>query len=168
VLRYSSFTLDFPGQRLLLHRRTLPVSNDVTVFSYQLHDGHRPYVTVQLGSDSLLVNLDTGASETMTVPPGLQSRLKWLSPPAPGRMTSNNQTGNTRVDEGRLADTLRLGELVIESPLVYVNPVAEDAWIGAAAMRHAVWTFDPGHQRVELTAPANDRLRQTVRCASRG
>ena len=157
VLQYSSFTLDFPHQRLVLHRRVLPVPDGVTVFAYQLHDGHRPYVVVALGSDSLLVNLDTGASEWMTVPPDLQSRLRWLATPAPGRMTFNNQTGHTRVDEGHLADTLRFGELVVESPLVYVNPVAEDAWLGAAAMQYAVWTFDPAHQRVQVTAPAVQR-----------
>lgn len=157
VFQYSSFTLDFPRQRLVLHRRALPVPDGVSVFSYQLHDGYRPYVMVAVGSDSLLVNLDTGAREYMTVPPSLRSGLRWLTPPTPGRMTSNNQTGQARVDEGRLADTLQLGDLVIETPLVYVNPDAEDAWIGAAAMRHAVWTFAPEHRRVQVTVPEVQR-----------
>lgn len=157
TLQYSSFTLDFPHQRLVLHRRVLPAPDGVTVFAYQLYDGYRPYVMVALGGDSLLVNLDTGASEWMTVPPNLQSRLRWVTPPAPGRTTFNNQTGRTRVGEGRLADTLRVGELVVKSPLVYVNPVAEGAWLGVAAMRHAVWTFDPAHQRVQITVPAVQR-----------
>jgi hypothetical protein len=87
------------------------------------------------------------------VPPALQPRLRWLAPPAPGRTTFNNQTGKTRVLEGRLADTLRFGELSIASPLVYVNPDAEDAWLGAAAMARTVWTFDPAQHRVQVTAP---------------
>ncbi|MGE3526430.1 MAG: aspartyl protease family protein [Gemmatimonadales bacterium] len=157
VLQYSSFTLDFPRQRLVLHRRVLPVPDGVTVFSYELHDGHRPYVMVAVGSDSLLVNLDTGASEFMTIPPDLQARLRWSTPPAPGRTTINNQTGRSRVDEGRLAGTLRLGQLMVESPLVYVNPDAEDAWIGAGAMRQAVWTFVPAQRRVQVTVPMVQR-----------
>lgn len=111
-----------------------------------------PYITVSIGRDSLLVNLDTGASEWMTVPPGLQSRLRWLSAPVPGRTTYNNQTGTTQVLEGHIADTLRFGELVIASPLVYVNPDAEDVWLGASAMAGATWTLDPLQQRVQVVA----------------
>ena len=151
VLQYASFTLDFPGQRLVLHRGSLPQPDHRTVFPYQL-ERRMPYIFVRLGRDSLLVNLDTGASEWMTVPPALQTRLRWSSAPTPGRMTSNNQTGSTRVMEGRLADTLRLGELTLVSPLVYVNPDAEAAWLGASAMASAVWTFDPKQRRVRITA----------------
>jgi predicted aspartyl protease len=149
VLQYSSFTLDFPGQRLVLHRRSLPPPDHQTVFAYQLV-GRMPSIMVRLGVDSLLVNLDTGASEWMTVPPALQASLRWRAPPVPGRTTFNNQTGRTTVLEGHLADTLRLGELVIASPLVYVNADADDAWLGAAAMASAVWTFDPRQRRVHV------------------
>ncbi len=90
VLQYSSFTLDFPGKRLILHREPLPAPDDRTVFSYQLVD-RLPYITVQLGQDSLLVNLDTGASEWMTVPTSWQSRLRWVAAPVPGRTTLNNR-----------------------------------------------------------------------------
>lgn len=149
VLQYSSFTLDFPGKRLVLHRESLPDPDDRTIFSYELVD-RMPYVKVQLGGESLRVNLDTGASEWMTVPPSWQSRLRWAAAPVPGRKTFNNQTGSTQVLEGRLADALRFGELTVTSPLVYVNPDAEDAWLGAAAMAGAVWTFDPKNNRVRI------------------
>ena len=65
----------------------------------------------------------------------------------------NNQTGRTKVLEGRLAENLRFGALEIPSMLVYVNPDADDAWLGAAAMRLAAWTFDPRQQRVRVTVP---------------
>lgn len=156
VLQYASFTLDFPGRRLVLHHRPLPPPDGVSVHSYQLV-GRMPYVTVWLGSDSLPVNLDTGATEWMTIPPGLQSRLRWVAPPAPGRTVFSNQTGRARVLEGRLADTLRLGALEIPSLLVYVNPDAADAWLGAAAMAQAVWTFDPRQRRVLVTLPPRRR-----------
>jgi hypothetical protein len=103
------------------------------------------------------VNLDTGASEWMTIPPSVQPRLRWVAPPEPGRMTFNNQTGATRVLEGRLGDTLRFGDLVIESPLVYVNTDAQDAWLGAAAMASAAWTFDPRQRRVQVTVARPSR-----------
>jgi hypothetical protein len=150
VLQYSSFTLDFPGQRLVLHHQALPPPDDVKVFSYELR-GRMPFVKVSAGGIPLVVNLDTGASEWMTIPPALQARLRWKAEPAPGRSVSNNQTGSTQVLEGRLAGSLRLGPLEIPSPLIYVNPDAEGPWLGAAAMNQAVWTFDPPHKRLEIT-----------------
>jgi hypothetical protein len=153
VLHYSSLTLDFPGQRLVLHRGSLPPADSRTVHSYQLV-GRMPYITVRVGHDSLLLNLDTGAAEVMTVPPSWRARLRWAAEPVPGRTTHNNQTGRTQVLEGRLADTLRFGELTISSPMVYVNPDAEDAWLGAAAMAGAVWTFDPRQRRVQVRVPS--------------
>lgn len=152
VLQYAPFTLDFPGQRLVLHHRALPAPDGRTVLSYQLV-GRMPYVTVRVGHDSVLMNFDTGAAEVMTVPPSWQARLRWAAAPAPGRMTFNNQTGRTQVLEGRLADTVHVGALAIIAPLVYVNPDAEDAWLGAGAMVGAVWTFDPRQRRVQVRVP---------------
>ncbi|MFN2315115.1 MAG: aspartyl protease family protein [Gemmatimonadales bacterium] len=152
ALQYSSFTLDFPGQRLVLHQGSLPPPDGRTVFSYELV-GRMPYISVHVGRDSLLMNVNTGAAEVMTVPPSWQPRVRWAAAAVPGRATFNNQTGRTQVLEGRLADTLRFGELTILSPLVYVNPDAEDAWLGAAAMAGAVWTFDPRQRRVEVRVP---------------
>jgi len=150
VLQYVSFTLDFPGQRLVLHHRSLPPPDGENVIAYRLHE-RMPVVMVGLGGDSLVVYLDTGASEWMTVPPRVEAGLRWLTPPTPGPSVYNNQTGRTQVRAGRLADTLTLGVFRVASPLVYVNTSADDPWIGAAAMNRAAWTFDPAHQRLEIT-----------------
>jgi predicted aspartyl protease len=149
VLQYSSFTLDFPEQRLVLHRRSLPPPDGRSVIAYRLVE-RMPFVSVSLGPDSLWVNLDTGANEWMTIPPSLRNQLRWQSGPDSGRRVTNNQTGAARVLEGRLVDTLRVGELTVPSPLVYVNPDAETAWLGAAAMNRAVWIFDPARLRVQI------------------
>jgi hypothetical protein len=156
VLQYSSFTLDFPNRRFELHRRALPPPDGRSIFSYELQ-GRMPYVRVTLGTESLPLNLDTGATEWVTIPPRLQSRLRWLKPPAPGRTVTNNQTGRIRILEAHLAGTLRLGPLEIPEPLVYINPDADDAWLGAAAMSRAVWTFDPRQLRVKVTVPKQQR-----------
>jgi hypothetical protein len=156
ALQHSPFTLDFPGQRLVLHRAALPPPDERSVFSYRLV-GRMPFISVRVGGDSLLVNLDTGASEWMTVPPALQPRLRWVAPPVPGRITWNNQTGRTQVLEGQLADTVRFGDWWIPSPLVYVNPDAENAWHGAAAMAGAVWIFDPARRRVQVISTGRRR-----------
>lgn len=156
VLRHTPFTLDFPGRRLVLHHRGLPSPDGRSVLAYEVR-GRMPYVPVSVGGDSLWMNLDTGASDRMTVPSNRQSALRWRTPPVPGRTVVNNQNGRTRVLEGRLADTVRVGPLEIPSPVVTVNPAVDDAWLGAAAMNRAVWTFDPAARRLQITVPAPRR-----------
>jgi hypothetical protein len=151
VLRYHSFDLDYPGQRLIIHSAELPTPDLVTTFPYSV-ESRMPMLLVQVGVDSLRVNLDTGASEWLTIPPRLQERLRWAGPVRPGRMTTNNQTGQQRVHEGTLLDPLRIGPLVLNDVLVYINPDADGPWLGSSAMQHARWSFDPRNQRLRITS----------------
>jgi len=152
VLQHTSFTLDFPAQRLVLHRRALPPPNGSTVHEYVV-PGRLPYIVARVGSDTLLLNLDTGAADVMTIPGALESRFRWKAPPTAGRTTFNNQTGSTVVREGRLADSVRIGVFALAEPLVFINPHAEDSWLGAAAMNRGRWTFDPIRRRVQIELP---------------
>ncbi len=122
LLQASSFTLDYPGKRLILHRLSLGEPDNATVFSYDVVD-RLPYVTVHIGPDSLLVNLDTGAQESMSVPPAMQARLPWDGVLETGPVVSNNQTGSTQVLRGRLKLAPRLGVISLPVTEVYVNPV---------------------------------------------
>lgn len=152
VLQHTSFTLDFPAQRLVLHRRALPPPDGRAIHSYVVQ-GRLPYLVARVGSDSLLLNLDTGAAEVMTVPSAFEARLRWRVPPTAGRATFNNQTGRTVVREGRLADTVIIGDFAVPEPLVFINSDAEDAWLGAAAMNRGRWTFDPRQRRLQIELP---------------
>ena len=153
VLRYAGFTLDYPHRQFVLHRRRLPPPDGIAVLSYEVID-RLPFVRVRLGARSLLVILDTGASEWMTIPPMLQDSLSWATAPRPGPEVWNNQTGSTRVLVGQPVGTLAFGALRVPSPCIYVNPDAETAWLGSSVMRWAAWTFDPTSQRVEVSVPA--------------
>lgn len=153
LLKHASFTIDYPGQRLSLHRRELPepdVANGVLAFTAP---DRLPLVEATLGGASITLNLDSGAAEWMTIPPGLVSRVKWASPPAPGRRVYNEQTGATQVLEGRAAGKLVLGPLELEEPLIYVNADAEYSWLGSSAMQGAIWTFDPANSRLRIELP---------------
>lgn len=148
MLRYSSFTLDYPGRRFSLHRRTLPApAGESDVLAYSAAD-NLPMIEVTLNEEPIMVNLDTGASEWMTVPPGLAERLAWSAKPAPGPTMSNNQTGDVTVLQGHGRGALVLGPLAIDTPLIYVNEDAEYAWLGSSAMNPAAWTFDPANLRL--------------------
>ncbi len=149
LLQGTSFTLDYPRQRLILHRLSLPEPDNATVFAYEVVD-RLPYITVRLGGDSLMVNLDTGAREYMTVPPSVQGRLPWDGDLEPGPVVTNNQTGSTKVLRGHLKVAPQLGSITLPVAEVYVNSDAEAAWLGSAAMQRAAWTFDPKNRRLKV------------------
>jgi hypothetical protein len=148
LLRHSAFTIDFPGQRLRLHHgRLAPTDPGVARFT---DDDGMPMVGARVGDAALTVNLDTGARECMTIPPALVDRVAWTAPPAPGPVLTNNQTGAVQVLAGHAAGAAVLGPLRIERPLVYVNRDADHAWLGAACMNGAAWTFDPERRLVRV------------------
>jgi len=148
LLRHSSFTIDFPGQQLGLHQRRL-APTDPGVVPFTDGDG-MPMVAARVGDAELTVNLDTGARECMTIPPALVDQVAWTAPPVPGPVLTNNQTGAVRVLAGHAAGVVALGPLRIDRPLVYVNRDAEHAWLGAACMNDAAWTFDPERRLVRI------------------
>jgi len=149
LLRMHSFTLDYPGRRFVIHSRRLPEPDFKTVLPYSVRD-RLPMVTVLVGRDSLLVNLDTGATEWLTVPPALRDSVPWRGPLEQGPTLTNNQTGSVRVLRGTLGAPLRLGPLVLNDLVVYVNPDADGPWLGSAAMQSAAWTFAPTQGRLEI------------------
>ena len=149
LLQATSFTIDYPRQRLILQRLSLPEPDNATVFAYEVVD-RMPSITVRIGGESLLLDLDTGAQEYMTVPPSVQGRLPWKGGLEPGPELTNNQTGTTRVLRGHLKVAPQLGSVPLPVAEVYVNPDAEDSWIGSAAMQGAAWTFDPANRRLEV------------------
>ncbi len=85
ILAHASFTLDFPGQRLVVHRRVLPPPDGRSVHLLVV-EGRLPYLWARIGADRVLVNLDTGAAEEMTVPSSLEHRLRWTFDPRQRRV----------------------------------------------------------------------------------
>lgn len=158
ALQAFSFTMDYPGMRLSLHRDSLPVPNGRDVLGYEVI-GRMPFVRAVTGSDTLLLNFDTGAAEWMTMPLAWRDSMRWEAEPAAGPTVSNNQTGATRVLVARLASPLRLGDFVIERPPVYLNPDAEGAWLGSGLLRHFTLTFDTRRGRVRLVSPSGRTVR---------
>jgi hypothetical protein len=156
ILRALSFTLDYPARRFSLHRRRLGVPDNRTVLPYEVV-GRMPFIRVSFGKDSLLANLDTGASEWFTLPPALRDSIRWSESPAPGPLVSNNQAGSTTVLIGRSLDSLSVGPLRLSAPPVYVNPDADTAWLGSASMRFARWTFDVVNERVEIVVTGGNK-----------
>ena len=158
LLRVFSFTMDYPGMHFSLHRDSLPAPNGHDVLPYELV-GRMPFVGAVTGSDTLLLNFDTGAAEWMTVPLAWKDSLRWEAEPSAGPTVTNNQTGAVRVLVARLAAPLRLGDFVIERVPVYLNPDADGAWLGSGLLQHFTLTFDTRRGRVRLVSGSGTTLK---------
>jgi predicted aspartyl protease len=153
LLSRSSFTLDFPGRRLAIHRDSLPLADGDRVLEYLVQD-RLPYLPVTLDDSTLLqLNFDTGAANWIVMPPWMADSLKWVSTPRPGPVLFNNQTGAVRMEIARLDGALEFGRYNIERPVVFLDPEVEDAWLGAALLADYVLDFDPARSRVRIEGP---------------
>lgn len=153
LLSQSSFTLDFPGRRLAIHRDSLPLADGDRVLEYLVQD-RLPYLPVTLDDSTLLqLNFDTGATNWIVMPPSMADSLKWVSSPRPGPVLFNNQTGAVRVEIARLDGALEFGRYRIDRPVVFLDPEVEDAWLGAALLADYVLEFDPARARVRIEGP---------------
>lgn len=143
------FTMDYPAMRFTFHASATPDPDDPDLLPYLLMD-RMPSVRVHVGGDSLLLNLDTGAREQMTVPEAWAGRLPFHEPPREGPTVYNNQTGTTRVRTGTLDLPIRLGPHIIEGVTVYVSPSAEGGWLGSDLLRRFSLTFFPDAAQVRI------------------
>jgi predicted aspartyl protease len=154
LLSLSSFTLDFPGRRLAMHRDSLPPSDGDRVLEYVVED-RLPYLPVLLdGTTSLLLNFDTGATNWIVIPPSMATSLTWVTEPRPGPVLYNNQTGAARVEIARLDGELKFGRYSIDRPVVFLEPDVEDAWLGSGILADYALDFDPARARVRIEGPA--------------
>lgn len=158
LLRSFSFTMNYPGKLFSFHRDSLPAPNGRDVLPYELI-GRMPFVRAITGTDTLLLNFDTGAAEWMTVPLAWRDSLRWETEPSGGPTVSNNQTGATRVLVARLQAPLRIGDVIVERASVYLNPDADGAWLGSGLLQHFTLTFDTRHGRVKLVPASGKTLK---------
>ena len=159
ALRGASFALDFPGRRLVFRRDSLPAVDGRRILDLVIVD-RLPYVAARMGSDTLRLNFDTGAANSIVFPAAWKERLLLAGPITPGPTVFNNQTGETTTELAPLAVDLTFGGFTIERPVVMLDPDVTDAWLGAELLADYVLEFDPERMRVRIIGPA--RVSSTV------
>jgi hypothetical protein len=142
-----TLTLDYPRREMILEQAPLPPVDGKDVLELVIRD-RLPFLPVRCGESVLELNLDTGAAEWMTVPPAWRSRFEWLEAPTPGPLTWNNQTGSQQVERGRLAAPLEIGAHRFEHVEVWLNPDAEDGWLGSRLLQDVALVVDGANRRV--------------------
>ena len=147
MLSLSPFELDFRERAVTIGRSG--IADEAAVIRYT-DDTRMPYIEATAAGRPVLLNLDTGASNWITLPGYLADSLPLLGPPAPGPLLWNNQTGSKRVDVARLDGDLSFGRYRLPNPVVYFDDTVDDAWIGAALLRDGAVRIDPASRNLEL------------------
>ncbi|ACB77304.1 PDZ/DHR/GLGF domain protein [Opitutus terrae PB90-1] len=156
LFRETLLTLDYPHSRVLLQKRSanpllpgsvIPFNNDRKTPIIPLRLGDQTFVAlIDSGSDATLSLNPAGLAPTFTVPPRVGATVATLS-------------GDREQHIGRLAQALRIGDYLIDQPVVDLTD--ELTSLGGGLLKHFTVTFDQEHSRVtfyrESTAPVPSR-----------
>jgi predicted aspartyl protease len=151
-------TIDYPRQRLSWAPGQLPAPDGVALFEYELRD-RMPYIPLQLGTDTLWFNVDTGATWWFYIPAEMEDRLPFTCPTLEGPTVWNQATGWRTLTSRQLATNLRLGPHVVEHPVLVLSPGLDELLVGSGLLQHFSVTFDLAQQRVEMIRDGAGPLR---------
>jgi hypothetical protein len=151
-------TFDFVGKTVSVVAGGLPRADGKDVLD--LEYGMLPSVSVEIGGESRLVDLDTGGDGGLVVPSAVASSLRFRSSPVVVGMYVA-ASGVVPSREGRLAETIAWGRHRIESPVVELSENDRFA-AGIELLREFRVTFDFANERVRFERRDN----ATVRCQS--
>jgi predicted aspartyl protease len=154
ALGYSLFselvlTLDFPARRVVLsHDRPTnlpPVQAELALTA----PDDVPLVTVQLQGQSLELEIDSGATDSLQIPFELANALDWRYEPRPGSLVAAVGE-NARALVGRLNGPLCVGAVQTAEPIAMLT--GGKASLGIGFLQHFCVVFDPGQGRLSLCA----------------
>lgn len=143
LFRETLLTLDYPGQRVLLHpaRKAPLVPGTVIAFD----DARKtPLINVRLGDRSLVALIDSGSDALFTLNPiGIAPQFAFG--PTVGA-TIGTIAGDRTQTIGRLGEPLAIGEYTFHQPIVEITD--ELSAIGGGMLKYFSVSFDQLHDRV--------------------
>ncbi len=145
TFRETVLTLDYPAREVRLTQSAAPMPDHDTVRPMK-RGRRRPWIDVAIGDRSTTMLVDSGSSRGFSLS---NRRARWKTEPvATGVLTGFR--GLEPVEEGRLADDIRLGALLFETPAV--RRIRDDGIpsLGSAALSRFIVTFDGPRGRVRL------------------
>lgn len=142
-------TMDYPRQKLLLRKGTLPPANGKDIFSYTLIDGG-PGIEIALGKERQVLLIDTGAVQGVVISDALAAQLSFAGGLVPGPELSTFYTAKSRARIGRLSGSLWLGIHEIVEPTIHVWS-DEVPILGSGLLQEFVITFDQECRTVRIS-----------------
>jgi hypothetical protein len=143
LFRETLLTLDYPRSRVLFQP---PTTNAlVPGTALPLDDTNKtPLIHLGLGDRSFVALIDSGSDAPLSINPvGLEPRF--ANGPRPGA-TVGTLTGDRPQQVGRLAESVSIGDFVLQHPVVDLTD--ELSAVGGGILRNFTVTFDQQHDRV--------------------
>ncbi|PTY05880.1 hypothetical protein DB347_16200 [Opitutaceae bacterium EW11] len=154
LFRETVFTLDYPGSRLVMMRRTNePRSFPGSTIGFN-NEQRTPLIPVQVGNRRIIVLIDSGSDSPLLLNPfGMD--LEFAALPRPGTMIGT-LLGNRLQEIGRLAESLTIGAYRFDKPIADLTD--QLSALGGDVLRQFAVTFDQGHNRVTFYRANTDPI----------
>jgi hypothetical protein len=153
LFRDTLLTLDYPQSRLIIspYNPAALVPGRTIAFN---NDHRTPLIPLELGTGQIAALIDSGSDAALTLnPQGLA--LAYAVPPRPA-VLMGTLSGDEMQDAARLQDSLRIGDYVIQQPLVYLTNGFNT--LGGEVLRHFSLTFDQERNQVTIYRESRDPI----------
>ena len=139
------FTLDFPGQKLVLARGTLPVEHTTSITL----DSGIPSAPAKIADQSINAHIDTGSMGGVSVPLAFGSKLPFDGEP---RVLGRARTiaGEMEIKGGRIKGDLALAGQTVPTPIVAYAEIMQTGNIGMRVLQDFKITFDQKNARMRM------------------
>jgi serine protease Do len=137
-------TVDYPAERVILERGTLPAPNGASVLATSRVG---PFFAVQLDAAGTPVTavIDTRSSGSFGFTPAGAGHLRFAAPPVVAGQARGAAIPVTDIKMGRLDGDIALGAVRFQRPIVIVRPLPPgfpDAIMGSVALQNFAMTLD--------------------------
>ena len=140
-------TIDYSGRQLVVEKGKLPEPDGKTVLSAQ-NQGVAG-TEIELLGNSFSAHLDTGAMSWISVSEEIADRLEFQSEPVQiGE--ARTVSGAFPIKKARLKGNAKLGQHVIENPVVVVGAPLRGVNFGGYVLRDFVITYDQKNERIRV------------------
>ena len=145
AFRGFSFTLDYPGKKIVVSRELLAAEGEGVVRYMPQHGS--PRVEIGIAGVVFMAWVDSGNRGTLLLPMAL-AKQRALA----GEL--GTVVKEYALFKARLAGDVTVGAVRIERPEVYFTEMVKEPNLGRGLLQPLVTTFDTVHERVRFARPA--------------
>jgi hypothetical protein len=150
-------TLDYPREKLVFRRGSLPDPDNQEVFGWD-QKKPLPEIPASFNGVKVLAHLDSGSSGSLSLPVEYAGRLK-LQGPLLDRGYARTVDHVRPVRGARIDGAFRIGRYTMEAPMVSFVDIAKTTGnVGSLVLRQFTMTIDPANRRLRLSGPTDGIL----------
>ena len=137
---------DFPGLQLRIRSERLAEGDGSQLFTNP--QSVIPSVEISVADTTLEAHVDTGNGRGLGLPSTLRDRLSFEG--VLERKTARSASGDFAIQVGQMIGTVRIGQIEVVNPDVFLNERFPTANVGTPALLHTRMALDVGRRRIRL------------------